>query len=160
MCSNSKEDRQNLGKYCKFHKDYDHLTKDCLQFSIYFDKLVCQEEINEYLKESRGHYQGKCQLDTKPTRSLLDNPRGSYSRETRTQKIFNMIFVGGFIGQNQSYSCKFMMSTLAPQQSVKEPGTMNAISFSKDDTIHVMKSHEDPLIKKAAQNLITQLKIL
>lgn len=106
MHSSSKGDCHKYGKYCKYHKDYGHLIENCLELSTYFNKLVRQGEIDEYLKKPCGRQQDKCRLDNKHTRSCSNSPGGLDSSETRTRKVIKMIFSGGSVSQNWSYSCK------------------------------------------------------
>lgn len=59
--------------------------------------------------------------------------------------MINIIFRGGFIGQNRSYSCK-VMSTSKSKQVSKRPSLEESISFFEENLGRIIKLHEDPLV--------------
>lgn len=92
---NSKDDCHKSNKYCKYHKDYAHLTKHCRELTVYINYLVLQGELDEYVKNPRDHQQDRC----KPTNKVghnshSNNPGRSDNSENRTQKTINVIYNG------------------------------------------------------------------
>lgn len=51
----TKSNRVKGGKYCKFHKNHGHLTDKCREFFAYVERLICEGEIDNFVKGHRGH---------------------------------------------------------------------------------------------------------
>lgn len=103
-------------------------------------------EIDEYLKIPRGHPQDRCKLDNKRGLSHSDSLDGSISSEKLNRKINNVIFGGGSLGKNRSYSQKVMMSNSISQLIGKRQYPEESIYFSKDDLSSMMNPLKDPLV--------------
>lgn len=65
LISDSKDVHRKSNKYCKFHKEHDHLTEHGWELVVYINHLVCQGELEEYVKNILGCQQDKCKPATK-----------------------------------------------------------------------------------------------
>jgi len=140
------ERRRNTNMFCKFHKDYGHLTTHCRELAIYVNNLARQGKIEQYVSQPRGRFREKCKPDSKRNRSRSDSPDNSDSSEGRPRKITNVIYEGGSLGENRGYSRKAMLSTVEANGKGKQVASGTNIRFSDHDLDNIMHPHEDPLI--------------
>lgn len=122
------------------------LLTDYRELTLYFNNLDTCGEIDDYLKNPRGHKQEKCKLDIIQGRSCSKSPRGSNLSEKRPHKVINVIYGGRSLGENGGYSHKVMMSTSMSKETGKRQLSEKDIYFYKEDQDKVMMHHKDPLV--------------
>lgn len=64
----------------------------------------------------------------------------------QTQKVIHVIYGGGSIGENMSYSWKVMVSTSALKETGKRQHYKKDTYFFDEDLANVMRPHEDSLV--------------
>ena len=46
--------KRNQNKYCRYHKDVSHITKECIMLKEEIEKLNCREYLQDYVNGRRA----------------------------------------------------------------------------------------------------------
>ena len=61
--------KRNQNKYCRFHKDIGHTTKECISLKNEIEKLIRHKYLQDYVNDRRARLQND-RLEAKPPRKI------------------------------------------------------------------------------------------
>ncbi|XP_023922580.1 uncharacterized protein LOC112034023 [Quercus suber] len=131
-------ERRNQDRYCQYHQDHGHATKDCSNLWNYLDQLVREGKLKHLLHHSSSH-QG--QTYREPRRdTAMRQPTG----------MINVILAA--LGRTGTRPSRVLSVTQVPaEESQSEPnrarrGFHPTLSFSEEDKDGTTQPHDDALV--------------
>ena len=140
-------------RYCEFHRDYGHLTDDCIQLRKEIEYLIwCGYLRRSIAPESQAQNQAQSQAQAQqpppPPRQITTQ------HQLPLEEIH--VILGGFIGRGESSSakkahlCRIRSGEVMEVQAVsKLPRLDTSITFSDSDLEVCQYPHDDPLVIRA-----------
>ena len=138
-------------KYCEFHRDYGHRTKDCIQLKREIEYLIRRGYLQCFISpENQAQSQAQ---NTGPTQK--PPPRQMTTQHQQSLGEIQVIS-GGFAGGGESSSARkahlrsIRSSEIGDIQTVsKLPWLDTSITFSDSDLEGCQHPHDDPLVVRA-----------
>ena len=135
--------------YCEFHRDYRHLTDDCIQLRKEIEYLIRCGYLHRFIA-SEGHAQSQAQAQQPP-------PPPQQTTTQHQQPLGEIhVISGGFAGGGESSSARKAHlrsirsgEVMEVQVVSKQPRLDTSITFSDSNLEGCQHPHDDPLVIRA-----------
>uniref|UniRef100_A0A2N9HGN0 Retrotransposon gag domain-containing protein n=1 Tax=Fagus sylvatica TaxID=28930 RepID=A0A2N9HGN0_FAGSY len=137
----SNPDSQAKNLYCRFHRDHDHLTENCMALKVQVETLIRQGKLQKYVSRPPNACPPKAQGSKERTKNLKPGPVG----EIRT--IVGGPTVGGISRTFRKAYARQVHNILVVQRPPKNIRLDDQIiSFSEEDARGTHQPHDDALV--------------
>ncbi|XP_010277466.1 PREDICTED: uncharacterized protein LOC104611892 [Nelumbo nucifera] len=145
---------RNPNKYCHFHKEYRHNTKNCWNLKIEIEDLIKQGYLKRFIKDEQTQGTEANKEASQNSRQQELPARTPQAREKQVRGTINVIMGGSIIAGCTSSSRRNAVREL--EQEDGEPHkclkTEELIYFTNDDTRGIQYPHDDTLVVKLLIN--------
>ncbi|XP_075636661.1 uncharacterized protein LOC142608888 [Castanea sativa] len=134
-------------KYCWFHKDHGHYTKDCRDLKKQTDELIQKGKLQKYMKKGessrfRDGRKNHCESSLRDEDSMPQPPQNVIG-EIKT--ITGGPFTGGSF-KSLRKACQRQVNSIHMIPPFKQRRIDQDMSFNEEDARGVKQPHNDPLV--------------
>ncbi|KAL0404433.1 UNVERIFIED_CONTAM: hypothetical protein Sradi_2084100 [Sesamum radiatum] len=159
--------RLKSDRYCRFHKDRGHNTKDCYHLKNEIEKLIQRGYVKEYVENKPA----ECNFTPQRAREELGEAETSRRREKRKENLPTAgiigVVTGGSAGRDSARACKTLIRAASSSLEVGDykevviTGVLEEeITFSSKDLKKGIPQHNDALVISATVSNFWVKKVL
>uniref|UniRef100_A0A2N9GA07 Uncharacterized protein n=1 Tax=Fagus sylvatica TaxID=28930 RepID=A0A2N9GA07_FAGSY len=135
-------DKRPRDKYCRFHRDHGHNTKDCYDLKRQIEELIKQGKLQRFIEKGQREGRPQGARQQRPSGEALPRPPLG-----EIHVITGGMAAGGTSRSSRKAYARQIHNVLVTQKSNKKPRVEDLpITFTEEDACKVFHPHDDALV--------------